>query len=59
VSAWSRALAGVRIGNVAESYHAVRSRRDPEWRLRAIAAAERYRRAKEADPDRVLDCDRR
>ena len=44
---------------MAESYYAARSRRDPEWRLRAIAAAERYRRAKEADPDRVLDCDRR
>jgi hypothetical protein len=39
---------------VAESYYAARSRRDPAWRAAAIgAAAGRYRRAKQADPEHV------
>jgi hypothetical protein len=37
---------------VAESYYSARSRRDPEWRLRAIAGArERERRQREVDPE--------
>jgi hypothetical protein len=37
---------------VAESYHAARSRRDPDWRLRAIAGArERERARRERDPE--------
>jgi hypothetical protein len=54
-AAWSPGLAGVTMQVVAESYYAERSARDPEWRLRAIAAAaERYRRARDADRERVL-----
>ena len=34
VSTWSAALAGARIGNVAESYYAARSRRDPSGTCR-------------------------
>jgi hypothetical protein len=42
------------MGNVAESYHAARSRRDPEWRLQAIAGArERERVSRESDPEAV------
>lgn len=45
---------------MAESYYAARSRRDPAWRLRAIAAAaEPYERAKEVDPERVREPSRR
>jgi hypothetical protein len=37
---------------VAESYYAARSRRDPEWRLQAIAGAvERERTRRENDPE--------
>jgi hypothetical protein len=47
------------MGTVAESYYTARSRRDPAWRQAAIrAAAERYRRAKEADPERVREWSR-
>ena len=52
---WSLGFAGVTMQVVTESYYTARSRRDPAWRLRAIAAAaERYRAAKNADPERVL-----
>jgi hypothetical protein len=45
---------------VADSYYATRSRRDPDWRLRAIAGAgARYERAKAADPERVRVWSRR
>jgi hypothetical protein len=48
-------LAGVRIGNVAESYYSARSRRDAEWRLRAITGAlERERARREADYEAPL-----
>ena len=44
---------------MAESYYAARSRRDPAWRETAIrASAERYRRAKEADPEHVREWSR-
>jgi hypothetical protein len=43
---------GVRIGNVAESYYAARTRRDPAWReQQLLEAAEREARRRGRDPE--------